>query len=334
MSLVDNLKKRSKSRKIFALGSAITFIGFLLPIIKVPDQVKGLKYADVEITNEEEVALTPDEINAAKLAAANAVIEAETKTNFVTDDATIQGLIQTTTVERTIDDINAIAATNEAVKKAIDAVPTTKKVKTTKTERVPQKHIKDITSSKSLLCGFTSDDLSEFDVDSYPEYDDLELKTEEFAKKHPEANTKEAYLKKYNLRKPDFSEYDWKNEIFDDFRPGKPVVKGAASFFNVADSAGGFAHNATFIVILWLMSIAGILVFLCVEGVVLDTLVWLIGAAFGIAALITIPRYLEASLFSFASVGTYIVIIGWVVAFVGVAISLFKLEQQGIRKTL
>lgn len=107
MSFVDNLKKRSKSRKIFALGSAITFIGFLLPIIKVPDQVKGLKYADVEISNEEEVALTPDELNAAKIAAANAVIASETTntettttTNFDSEDPTIKGLIATT--EKTV----------------------------------------------------------------------------------------------------------------------------------------------------------------------------------------------------------------------------------------
>ncbi len=346
MSFVDNLKKRSLSRKIFAIGSAVTFIGFLVPIIKVQDQVKGLKYADVEVTTEEEVALTPEELNAAKIAAGEAVLVAdaavtenvttETVTNLDSKDPTIQSLIKTeevTKVERTIEDMNAIAATNEAVKKAMEAVPTTKKVKTTKTEKLPQKHVKDITSTKSLLCGFTSDDLSEFDVEEYPEYDDLKLSTEKFAEKHPEANTKEQYLKKYNLKKVDFSEYDWKNEIYTAYEPGTPKVTGAAGFFNVADSAGGFAYNATFLVILWLMAIAGIVVFICSNGVVLDVLVWLVGAAFGIAALVTIPSYLEGSEYSIC-VGTFIVAIGWVVALVGAVISVIKVEQQGIRKSL
>lgn len=342
MSLVDNLKKRSLSRKIFAIGSAVTFIGFLLPIIKVDDQAKGLKYEDTEISYEEEVELTPEELAAAQLAAANAVIaskaaEAATTAaqNFNSSDPSIQGLLATveTTVERTIDDVKAIAAGDEDVKKAIEAVPTKKVVTKTKTEKLPQKHIKDIKSTKSLLCGFTDDDLSEFDVEEYPEYDDLKLSTEEFAKKHPEANTKEQYLKKYNLKKVDFSEYDWKNEIFTDFEPGKPSISGAAGYFNVADSAGGFAYNATFLVILWLMAIAGIVVFIFSNGVVLDVLVWLVGAAFGIAALVTIPSYLEGSEYS-VCVGTCIIAIGWVAALVGAVISVIKVEQQGIRKTL
>ena len=329
MSFVDNLKKRSLSRKIFAIGSAVTFIGFLVPIIKVQDQVKGLKYADVEISTEEVVDRSADEINADKINAANAVLKASAANAVAAEGEAAEAVAELTT----IDEVNAIAASNEAVKKAVDAVSATKKVTNKKTEKLPQKYVKDITSTKSLLCGFTDDDLSDFDVAEYPEYDDLKLSTEKFAQKHPEANTKEQYLKKYGLKKVDFSEYDWKNEIFTAYEPGTPSITGAAGFFNIADSAGGFAYNSTFLVILWLMSIAGIVVFFCSNGVVLDVLVWLVGAAFGIAACITIPSYLEGSEYS-VCFGTFVIAIGWVAALVGAVISVIKVEQQGIRKTL
>ncbi len=112
-------------------------------------------------------------------------------------------------------------------------------------------------------------------------------------------------------------------------------IFGMAKFFNVADSAGGYAYNATFPVAMWLATIAGIIVFLCAESFVGDVLVWLVGAGFGLAATITIPKYLEVQpIFGYAAVGAYIVFVGWTIALVGIVLASIHVQQQGIRKEI
>ncbi len=98
----------------------------------------------------------------------------------------------------------------------------------------------------------------------------------------------------------------------------------AASFFNnytVTTSEGdeiNTAYNATFIVFMWLATLAGIIVFFACKTYVVDIVIWAIGTCFGIASLISIPMTLHVTpIFGYFSVGGYIVLIGWIVALVG-----------------
>lgn len=118
-------------------------------------------------------------------------------------------------------------------------------------------------------------------------------------------------------------------------------IFAAATFFNYADNQGGYAYNSTFLVALWLCTIAGIVVFLLSNGIVMDVVVWLIGAGFGLASVIKLPQYLTyltdekfTPIFSYTIVGGYIIFIGWTLALVGVILSLVHVKAQGIRKTL
>lgn len=117
-------------------------------------------------------------------------------------------------------------------------------------------------------------------------------------------------------------------------------IFAAATFFNAADVERGDAFNATFLVAMWLCTIAGIIVFLLSSSIILDTFVWLIGAGFGIASVVNLPSYIEyltgnaISVFGYTAIGGYIIFIGWTVALVGVILSAAHVKQQGIRKEI
>jgi len=115
---------------------------------------------------------------------------------------------------------------------------------------------------------------------------------------------------------------------------GAKNVFGAAAVLNYAEPDAGYAFNATFIIIVWLMSIAAIASFVFSANFVVDVLVWLIGAGFGIASMITLPSFVEVSMFSYMSVGSYIIFVGWTVALVGWVLSAIHVQQQGIRKEI
>ena len=99
----------------------------------------------------------------------------------------------------------------------------------------------------------------------------------------------------------------------------------AATFFNnytITSEDGdeiNTAYNATFIVLMWLATLAGLIVFFVCNTYVVDIIVWALGTCFGIASAITIPMTLHVTpIFGYFSVGGYFVLIGWIIALVGI----------------
>ena len=104
-------------------------------------------------------------------------------------------------------------------------------------------------------------------------------------------------------------------------------IFGAAAYFNRVPSA----YNATFIVITWLCSIAGIALFFCTKTIVGDIFVTLLALAFEIASIITIAPSLSdmfgaytkfytspvTPIFGYTSVGGYLVLAGIIAAVAG-----------------
>lgn len=104
-------------------------------------------------------------------------------------------------------------------------------------------------------------------------------------------------------------------------------IFGAAVYFNKAPSA----YNATFLVTVWLCSIAGIALFFITKTIIGDIIVTLLAIAFEIASVISIApsltdmfgAYTEfytspvTPFFGYTTVGGYLVAVGIVAALVG-----------------
>lgn len=114
-------------------------------------------------------------------------------------------------------------------------------------------------------------------------------------------------------------------------------IFGAAVYFNKAPSA----YNATFLVIVWLCSIAGIALFLLTRSIIGDIFVCLLALAFGTASVIGIPMAFSdmfgaytalypngvTPFFGYASVGTYMVVVGILVAVAGTALGAAHIQH-------
>ncbi len=101
-----------------------------------------------------------------------------------------------------------------------------------------------------------------------------------------------------------------------------PVFFDEDGLYNVFTGASaynipGYAYLATFLVVGWLASIAGIALFFITHTIVGDVVVWLIGCGFGIAELVSLFLYYEELPFLHMSAGAYVIIVGWIVALVG-----------------
>ena len=104
-------------------------------------------------------------------------------------------------------------------------------------------------------------------------------------------------------------------------------IFGAASYFNRSP----VAYNATFLVVVWLCTIAGIVLFFVSKTIIGDIIATLFAIAFGIASVIGIAPALSdeygayagyyvdgvTPFFGYASVGSYFVVIGLILAAVG-----------------
>lgn len=123
----------------------------------------------------------------------------------------------------------------------------------------------------------------------------------------------------------------------------------AASYFNKAPSA----YNATFLVIVWLCTIAGIALFFITKTIIGDIVVVLLAIAFQIASVISIapsltdPSGAYSSLyqnpvtqipvpvtpfFGYASAGSYLVIAGIIAALVGSVLGAAHIQHPDQRK--
>ncbi|MBQ9206243.1 MAG: hypothetical protein IJ158_05965 [Treponema sp.] len=116
----------------------------------------------------------------------------------------------------------------------------------------------------------------------------------------------------------------------DDEVPTKIYYKnifGAAAYFNRSP----VAYNATFIVAVWLCTIAGIALFFITKTIIGDIIATLIALAFGLASIVGIAPALSdefgayagyytaevTPFFGYSTVGGYLVVIGLIAAVVG-----------------
>lgn len=91
-------------------------------------------------------------------------------------------------------------------------------------------------------------------------------------------------------------------------------IFGLAAAFNVAP----YAYNATFLVIMWICSIAGIALFFITKTIVGDIVTALIGLGFAIASAIMIPVTLKVfPVVGYMTIGGYMVLVGWIIAIAG-----------------
>ena len=139
----------------------------------------------------------------------------------------------------------------------------------------------------------------------------------------------------YDLEEDAYDVLDASGEEEDDLEFGDEEVEtkvylknifGAASYFNRSP----VAYNATFLVVVWLCTIAGIALFFITKTIIGDIIATLIAIAFGIASVIGIPGALTdefgpfagyytseiVPFFGYASVGAYFVVIGLIAAVV------------------
>ena len=73
MSFLDNLKKKSLDRKIFVAGSALAFIGFLLPIVSVTEEID--KFEQQKEVVEVEVEVPVEKLIETEVVAADGTVE-------------------------------------------------------------------------------------------------------------------------------------------------------------------------------------------------------------------------------------------------------------------
>ncbi len=109
-------------------------------------------------------------------------------------------------------------------------------------------------------------------------------------------------------------------------------IFGAAVYFNYP----GYAYISTFIVAMWLCSIAGIALFFITRTLVGDIVVCLLAIGFGIAALVSFPIYFGedctlAFLFSFFVPGYYLVIVGFIVSIVASVLGAMHIQNPSAK---
>lgn len=106
-------------------------------------------------------------------------------------------------------------------------------------------------------------------------------------------------------------------------------IFGLAAAYNVAPHA----YNATFLVIVWLCSIAGIVLFFVTRTIVGDIVTVLVGLGFAIASAITVPLTFNVlPIVGYMTVGGYLVLVGWILGIVGSVLGAAHIQHPGLPK--
>ena len=103
-------------------------------------------------------------------------------------------------------------------------------------------------------------------------------------------------------------------------------IFSGASYYNQP----GIAYISTFIVIVWLAALVGVILYFVGNFVVVDFIVWLIGAAFGIAHTIAMAMYCydnDYALFGWIFVGSCLAFVGMTAALVGLILSIKNIQH-------
>lgn len=103
-------------------------------------------------------------------------------------------------------------------------------------------------------------------------------------------------------------------------------IISAASYFNQP----GIAYISTFIVIVWLAALVGIVLYFTTDFLVANFIAWFVGAAFGIANTIAMCLYCaenEYGLFSWLFAGSFVVFVGMTLALVGLILGIKSIQH-------
>ena len=131
--------------------------------------------------------------------------------------------------------------------------------------------------------------------------------------------TPEELEKNYTLSKNHFNLFGLVN-----------VFNQAGVDYGDVDYIGGTAYNVTFLVIVWLCSIAGIVLFFLTKSIIGDVVVVLIAIAFGLASAFCIPLTLSVTpIIGYFSVGGYFVLIGILVSLAGTLLGAAHIKHPG-----
>lgn len=134
--------------------------------------------------------------------------------------------------------------------------------------------------------------------------------------------------------KPEDLEKDFKTEknLFNLFGAVE-VLNQAGLDYGDVDYVPGTAYNATFLVIVWLCTIAGIVLFFIAKSIIGDVVVILLAIAFGLTATFTIPLTLSvAPVVGYFSVGGYFILIGILVSLVGTILGAAHIKHPSLQK--
>ncbi|MDE7392512.1 MAG: hypothetical protein K2M90_08670, partial [Treponemataceae bacterium] len=103
------------------------------------------------------------------------------------------------------------------------------------------------------------------------------------------------------------------------------IFSGAVHF-----NQRGIAYISTFIVIVWLAALVGVILYFVGNFVVVDFIVWLIGAAFGIAHTVAMAMYCydnDYALFGWIFIGSCLAFVGMTAALVGLILSIKNIQH-------
>src|SRR5574344_1649314 len=89
----------------------------------------------------------------------------------------------------------------------------------------------------------------------------------------------------------------------------------------------GTAFISTFLYIVWLASLAGVVVFFTSHFIVSDFIAWLLACGNGIAGTITLWQELEVNPLGYMFIGSYVVFVGMTAALVGLILEAINIRR-------
>jgi hypothetical protein len=355
MQYLDKLKKeRSLDRVIFLAGMVLAFIGFLIPTIYVKQIVT---YTDETVAKPAAQEVVEEAISEAT------ETEALENTDEVAESAETEGLeSEITDTENT-----ALAEAEEAVEESVEEESEEESVEREFVHFASVKHIvKDFKKNlkKDVYGNFEIDPVTgepKFDLILDKNGNKIEETTVSYKYVVVDAEVKEnddgdmikvlengapklTYVLPFDKDgnkipdgevihvKPADLEKDYKTETnsFNLFGAVE-VLNQAGLDYGDVDYVPGTAFNATFLVIVWLCSIAGIVLFFIAKSIIGDVVVILIAVAFGLASTFTIPLALSvAPIVGYYSVGGYFVLIGILVSLVGTVLGAAHVKHPSL----
>ncbi|WP_407426796.1 hypothetical protein [Treponema sp.] len=342
MQYLDKLKKeRSIDRVIFLAGMVLAFIGFIVPTVYVKQIVTEadltvLPEAQVSEASETEAAAESEELIESVESADEESAEAEEVEESVESDEAVAEeyeyeddaeykVVHIASRKEIVFDYKKKYKKDEYGKDVLDSDgnPEFTYILNKNGEKIKEK----IISYNHVLVDAQVDEEGEYILDdngnmklSYNVYFDKD------GKRLPDDQV--IRIKEADLEK----EYKTETNVFNLFGAAKVFNQnGLGSYYNDYDyvnEVNGTAYNATFLVVIWLCTIAGIVLFFLTKTIIGDVLVSLIALAFGIASVIAVSVTLNVTpIVGYFSVGGYMVIVGIALAIAGTVLGAAHIQH-------